>query len=70
MARQLLLWIFAIVFAIFSCLVVTCWKRADLLALLQCDVSLCNGYIPIRYPGSGVALDCIGSFLFKLMCTW
>ena len=40
------------------CLVVTCWDRADLLALV-CGVKLCGCYVPIWYPGSGVVLDCI-----------
>ena len=38
------------------CLVVTCWERADLLAL-ACGVKLCGCYFPIWYPGSGVVLD-------------
>ena len=39
------------------CLVVTCWEKADLLALV-CDVYLCFCYFPILwYPGSGVAID-------------
>ena len=42
------------------CLVVTCWERADLLALV-CGVKLCGCYIPIWYPGSVVVLDCIDS---------
>ena len=42
------------------CLVVTCWEIADLLALV-CGVKLCGCYFPIRYPGSGVVLDCIDS---------
>ena len=50
------------------CLVVTCWERADLLALV-CDVYcgfvtfplLWFGYFPMWYPGSGVVLDCIDS---------
>ena len=37
------------------CLVVTCWERADLLALV------CGVYCEFVtwYPGSGVVLDCI-----------
>ena len=42
------------------CLVVTCWERADLLALV-CGVKLCGCYFSIWYPGSGVVLDCIDS---------
>ena len=34
-------------------LVITCWERADLLALL------CFCHFPIWYPGSNVVLDCI-----------
>ena len=41
-------------------LVVTCWERADLLALL-CDVSLCFCHFPIWCLGSGVVLDYIDS---------
>ena len=32
------------------CLVVTCWERADLLALV-CDVLLCFCHFPMMYPG-------------------
>ena len=39
---------------------VTCWERADLLALV-CNVLLCFCHFPIWYPGSGVVLDCINS---------
>ena len=39
-------------------LVVTCWERADLLALV-CDVKLCFCHFPMRYPGLVVVLDCI-----------
>ena len=42
------------------CLVVTCWERADLLALV-CGVKLCGCYFPFWYPGSGVVFDCIDS---------
>ena len=41
-------------------LVVTCWERADLLALV-CDVKLRFCHFPMWYPGSGVVLDCIDS---------
>ena len=40
------------------CHVVTCWERADLLALVGL-LYFC--YFPMSYPGSGVALDCIVS---------
>ena len=45
--------------SVFMCLVVTCWERADLLALVCLTVSLllCHWY-----PRSGVVLDCINSF--------
>ena len=43
------------------CLVVTCWERADLLALV-CGVKLCDCYFPIWYPESGVIFDCIDSY--------
>ena len=47
------------------CLVITCWERADLLAL-ACGVKLCGCYFPIWYPGSGMVLDCIDSDLYPL----
>ena len=42
------------------CLVVTCWERADFLALVfwRLTVSLLLSH---WYPGSGVVLDCIES---------
>ena len=46
--------------SVYFCLVVTCWERADLLALvfwcLTVSLSLSHWY-----PGSGVVLDCIDS---------
>ena len=42
------------------CLVVTCWERADLLALVS-DVYLCFCHIPMWYPDQGVVLDCFDS---------
>ena len=42
------------------CLAVTCWERADLLALFS-GVKLCGCYFPIWYPDSGMVLDCIDS---------
>ena len=39
--------------SVHCCLVVTCWERADLLALV----------FPMWYPGSGVVLDLFASFL-------
>ena len=46
--------------SVHCCLVVTCWERADLLALV-CDVLLCFYHFHMWYPGSGVVLDCIDS---------
>ena len=40
---------------LYMCLVVTCWERADLLALV-CGVNLSLSH---WFPGSGVVLDCI-----------
>ena len=39
--------------SVYMCLVVTCWERADLLALV-CGVSLLVCHFPI-----GIVLDCI-----------
>ena len=62
------MFLFCLVFAmslcasVYMCFVVTCWERADLLALvcgvycLTVSLSLSNWY-----PGSGVVLDCIDS---------
>ena len=36
--------------------VVTCWERADLLALV-CNILLCFRHFPMWYPGSGVVLS-------------
>ena len=41
------------------CFVVTCWERADLLALFV--VSSVSLSLSHWYPGSGVVLDCIDS---------
>ena len=55
------MFLFCFVFAmslcasVYMCFVVTCWERADLLALV---VSLLLSH---WYPGSGVVLDCIDS---------
>ena len=49
-------------FASFHCsLVVTCWVRAGLLALL-CDELLCFCHFPVWYLGSSVVLDLIDSW--------
>ena len=42
-------------------LVVTCWERADLLALLYVMFFVCLRHFPMWCPGSGVVLDCIDS---------
>ena len=44
--------------SVHCCLVVICWVRADLLALV-CDFKLCFCHFPKWYPGSGVVLDFI-----------
>ena len=59
------MFLFCLVFAmslcasVYMCFVVTCWERADLLALV------CVVYLSLSlshwYPGSGVVLDCIDS---------
>ena len=46
--------------SVHCCLVVTCWERADLVAL-ACDVLLCFCHFPMWYPGSGEVLDYIDS---------
>ena len=58
----LLLWIICVIyFLCLSCfkvshLFITCWERADLLALV-CGVQFCFCHFPMWYPGSGVVLD-------------
>ena len=42
------------------CLVITCWERADLLALVG-DVYCNFRYFSLWYHGSGVVLGCIVS---------
>ena len=42
----------------YCCLVVTCWERALLLALV-CNVKFCDCLFPIWYPGSGLIIDSI-----------
>ena len=59
------MFLFCLVFAMFlcasfyMCFVVTCWERADLLALF--GVSSVSLSLSHWYPGSGVVLDCINS---------
>ena len=43
--------------SVHCCLVVICWERADLLALVGVVYVFC--YFNMWYPGSGVVLDCI-----------
>ena len=56
------MFLFCLVFAmslcasVYMCFVVTCWERADLLALVYCEFVTSHWY-----PGSGVVLDCIDS---------
>ena len=46
--------------SVHCCLVVTCWERAGLLALVGDDYCIfCN--FPMWYSESGVVLDCIVS---------
>ena len=59
------MYLFCLVFAmslcasVYMCFVVTCWERADLLALV-CGVC-CEPSLSHWYPGLGVVLDCIDS---------
>ena len=59
------MFLFCLVFAVslcasvYMCFVVTCWERADLLALV-CDVFVSLS-LSHWYPGSGVVLDHINS---------
>ena len=46
--------------SVHCCFVVTCWERADLLALVD-DVYCIFCYYSMWYPGSDVVLDCIVS---------
>ena len=46
--------------SVHGCLVVTCWERADLLAVV-CDVCVFI-HFPRWYPRPGVVLDCINSW--------
>ena len=59
------MFLFCLVFAmslcasVDMCFVVTCWERADLLALV-CGVTVSLS-LSHWYPGSGVVLNCIDS---------
>ena len=62
------MYLFCLVFAlslcasVYVCFVVTCWERADLLALVCALWCLCVSLsLSHWYPGSGVVLDCIDS---------
>ena len=58
-----MLFMFSVSHALVSvhcCLVVTCWEKANHLALV-CDVLLCFCHFPMWYPGSGLVLDGIDS---------
>ena len=46
--------------SVLCCHVVTCYERADLLALV-CDNSLCFCHFPVWFPWSSVVLYCIDS---------
>ena len=50
--------------SVHCCLVVTCWEKADLLALVG-NVYCIFCYLPMWYPGSGVVLDCIVSWSLR-----
>ena len=53
--------------SVYICFLVTCWERADLGSRLWClTVSLS---LSQWYPGSGVVLDCIDSFIFAPLLT-
>ena len=47
--------------SVHCCLVVTCWERADLLALVVMFNCVFVTFPCGTYPGSGVVLDCIDS---------
>ena len=46
--------------SVHCCLVVTCWERADLLAIV-CDVKFYFCHFPMWYSESGVVLNCVDS---------
>ena len=66
------MFMFCLVFAmclctsVYMCFVVTCWERADILALVCLTVSLSLSH---WYPGSGVVLDCIDILIFAPLLT-
>ena len=52
--------------SVHCCLVVTCWEKVDLLALV-CDVKLYFCHFQVWFPGSGVVLDCINSYSYFVL---
>ena len=54
-----LVFVMSLCATVYMCFVVTCWERADLLALVV--VSTVSLSLSHWYPGSGVVLDCIDS---------
>ena len=61
------MFLFCLVFAmslcasVYTCFVVTCWERADLLALSRLWCLTVSLSLSHWYPGLGVVLDCIDS---------
>ena len=61
------MFLFCLVFAmslcasVYMCFVVTCWERADLLALVSGWCLTLSFSLSHWYPRSGVVLDCIDS---------
>ena len=51
--------------SVHCCLVVTCWERADLLALV-CNVKLCFCHFPMCYPGSGVVVTMLNDMNIRI----
>ena len=49
--------------SVHRCLVVTCWERADLLALV-CNVKLCFCHFPMWYPGLIVSIPDFGRLFY------
>ena len=47
--------------SVYMCFGVTCWERADLLALVFGVYYEFVTFPLVQYPGSGVVLDCIDS---------
>ena len=51
--------------SVHCCLVVTCWERADLLALV-CDVLLCFCHFPMWYPVDRRVCRCTWFFILSI----